>query len=86
MRLKDRSSLYWLEEITVMGCCCKRCDYKWMPVHKESKPPICPRCRSPWWYIKNKFRKCSQLGRHRAEDSAYVSANLATLTKKEAVK
>ena len=35
---------------------CKRCGYRWAPrVYIESKPSVCPKCKSVYWDKKRKL-------------------------------
>ena len=34
--------------IQVKGYLCNNCGHKWTP-RKTSKPPLCPKCHSPYW-------------------------------------
>ena len=44
----------FLVDIIKQGVKCGRCEYKWIPKHKNKLPKNCPRCNSPYW---NKPRK-----------------------------
>lgn len=35
---------------------CKRCNHSWLP-RKESKPVVCPSCRSPYWDKERQVKK-----------------------------
>jgi len=33
---------------TIKGYKCQRCNHEWPP-RKETKPTVCPKCKSPYW-------------------------------------
>ena len=35
-------------EVMLKGYKCERCNHKWVP-REESKPTVCPKCKSPYW-------------------------------------
>ena len=37
-----------LEQITVFGYRCTRCDHTWVP-RGGTAPRVCPKCKSPYW-------------------------------------
>lgn len=44
--------------ITVMGYHCERCSHEWIPRDIEREPPVCPKCKSPYW---NRPRKATSM-------------------------
>jgi len=34
--------------VKLVGCRC-RCGHEWLPRHKDDKPRVCPKCKSPNW-------------------------------------
>jgi hypothetical protein len=44
--VKQGEKKYGIVKLT--GCRC-RCGHEWLPRHREEKPRVCPKCKSPNW-------------------------------------
>lgn len=38
-----------MKTFTALGYECERCDWKWIPRDKNTKPKVCPKCKSAYW-------------------------------------
>ena len=53
--LNDKESLNITDQgkvnpyILIKGFRCYRCAHEWRPRNLETKPAVCPKCKSPYW-------------------------------------
>lgn len=35
--------------VQLAGLRCERCSHEWLPRQSDTKPRVCPKCKSPYW-------------------------------------
>lgn len=43
-------------KVLVIGNKCYRCGHSWIPRDENNKPPVCPKCKSPYWDKPKRFK------------------------------